>query len=89
MLRVVNMSMGGSVKEYEDDMERCAVARTLRNGTHRREWFEVSKAHWGKAMLSAPEILFVVTSSGVALPIECIGTETPVGFGRAIALWFV
>jgi subtilisin family serine protease len=62
-VRVVNMSWGSSVKEYEDGMEKCAIGKDIdeRKKTA-REWFEVEKNALEKAMLSAPEILFVAAA---------------------------
>jgi len=62
-VRVVNMSWGGSVKDYEDGMEKCAIGKDIeeRKSTA-REWFEVEKSALEKAMLSAPEILFVAAA---------------------------
>ena len=62
-VRVVNMSWGGSVKDYEDDMEKCAIGKDIEERKKTaREWFEVEKNALEKAMLSAPEILFVAAA---------------------------
>ena len=62
-VRVVNMSWGGSVKEYEDGMEKCAIGKDVEERKKTaREWFEVEKGALEKAMLSAPEILFVAAA---------------------------
>jgi subtilisin family serine protease len=62
-VRVVNMSWGGSVKNYEDDMEKCAIGKDIEDRKKTaREWFEVEKSALEKAMLSAPEILFVAAA---------------------------
>jgi subtilisin family serine protease len=62
-VRVVNMSWGGSVKEYEDGMEKCAIGKDLEERKKTaRDWFEVEKGALEKAMLSAPEILFVAAA---------------------------
>jgi subtilisin family serine protease len=62
-VRVVNMSWGGSVKNYEDGMEKCAIGKDVEERKHTaREWFEVEKGALENAMLSAPEILFVAAA---------------------------
>ena len=62
-VRVVNMSWGGSVKDYEDSMEKCAIGKDLQERRKTaREWFEIEKGALEKAMLSAPEILFVAAA---------------------------
>ncbi|MFY9727261.1 MAG: S8 family serine peptidase [Bryobacteraceae bacterium] len=62
-VRVVNMSWGGSVKDYEDDMEKCAIGKDVEERKKiAREWFEVEKGALEKAMLSAPDILFVAAA---------------------------
>jgi subtilisin family serine protease len=62
-VRVVNMSWGGSVKDYEDGMEKCAIGKDIEERKKTaREWFEVEKSALEKAMLSAPEILFVAAA---------------------------
>jgi len=62
-VRVVNMSWGGSVKDYEDGMEKCAIGKDIEERKKTaREWFEVEKGALEKAMLSAPEILFVAAA---------------------------
>jgi subtilisin family serine protease len=62
-VRVVNMSWAGSVKGYEDGMELCAIGKDIEERKHTaREWFEVFKSALEKAMLSAPEILFVAAA---------------------------
>jgi subtilisin family serine protease len=62
-VRVVNMSWGGSVKDYEDGMEKCAIGKDIEERKKTaREWFEIEKNALEKAMLSAPEILFVAAA---------------------------
>lgn len=62
-VRVVNMSWGGSVKEVEDGLEKCAIGKDIEERKKTaREWFEVEKSALEKAMLSAPEILFVAAA---------------------------
>jgi subtilisin family serine protease len=62
-VRVVNMSWGGSVRDYEDGMEKCNIGKDIdeRKATA-RVWFEIEKNSLEKAMLSAPEILFVAAA---------------------------
>jgi subtilisin family serine protease len=62
-VRVVNMSWGGSVKGYEDGMEKCGIGSDIQERKKTaREWFEIEKNALEKAMLSAPEILFVAAA---------------------------
>ncbi len=62
-VRVVNMSWGGSVQEYVDGLEKCGIGATVdeRKKTA-REYFDLEKNALEKAMLSAPEILFVAAA---------------------------
>lgn len=65
-VRVVNMSWGGSVKDYEDGLERCGAGKTVEERKQTaRELFEIDKRGLEKAFASAPEILFV-TAGGNA-----------------------
>jgi subtilisin family serine protease len=59
-IRIVNMSWGGSVKDYEDGLERCGIGKSVdeRKQTA-RELFDIEKRGLEKAFASAPEILFV------------------------------
>jgi subtilisin family serine protease len=59
-VRVVNMSWGGSVKDYEGGLELCGVGKSVdeRKQTA-RELFDIEKRGLEKAFASAPEILFV------------------------------
>ncbi len=62
-VRVVNMSWGGTVKDVEDGMEKCAIGKTIEERKKTaREWFEMQKGGLEKAMLSAPDILFVAAA---------------------------
>jgi subtilisin family serine protease len=62
-VRVVNMSWGGSVKDYEDGMEKCAMGKDVEERKKTaREWFEIEKNALQNAMLSAPGILFVAAA---------------------------
>jgi len=62
-VRVVNMSWGESVKELEDSLEKCGIAKNVEERKKTaREWFDVAKNALEKAMTSAPEILFVTAA---------------------------
>jgi subtilisin family serine protease len=62
-VRVVNMSWGGSVQEYEDGMEKCGIGKDIQERkSTAREWFEIEKSGLERALLSAPEILFVASA---------------------------
>ncbi|MBV9768243.1 MAG: S8 family serine peptidase [Bryobacterales bacterium] len=62
-VRVVNMSWGGSVKDYEDGLEKCGIGKDIQERkTSAREFFDIEKNALEKAMLSAPEILFVAAA---------------------------
>jgi hypothetical protein len=59
-VRIVNMSWGGSVKGYEDGLERCGMGKSADERKQMaREMFEIEKGGLEKAFASAPEILFV------------------------------
>jgi len=65
-VRIVNMSWGGSVKDYEDGMERCGMGKSVDERKQMaRELFDIDKHGLEKAFASAPEILFV-TAGGNA-----------------------
>lgn len=62
-VRVVNMSWGGSVKEFEGSMEKCAIGKnTDERKQLARQFFEIEKSSLERAMRSAPEILFVAAA---------------------------
>jgi subtilisin family serine protease len=62
-VRVVNMSWGGSVKEFEGGMEKCAIGKNTEERKQlARELFEIEKSALERAMRSAPEILFVAAA---------------------------
>jgi hypothetical protein len=82
-VRVVNMSWGGSVGDFESDLEKCGVGKSAdERKALAREYFEIQKGALTKAFSSAPEILFVTAAgnsnndasfvefvpSGIALP---------------------
>lgn len=59
-VRIVNMSWGGSVKEFEDGMERCGIGKSVDERKQMaRELFDIEKHGLEKAFAAAPEILFV------------------------------
>jgi subtilisin family serine protease len=62
-VRVVNMSWGGSVKGYEEDLELCNVGRTPdERKAIARDYFDTQKNALTKAMASAPDMLFVAAA---------------------------
>ena len=59
-VRVVNMSWGGSVKDYEDSLELCGIGKSVEKRKQAaRELFDIEKRGLEKAIASVPEILFV------------------------------
>ena len=62
-VRVVNMSWGGNVGEFESDLEQCGIGATpAERKALAREYFEIQKAALTRAFASAPEILFVTAA---------------------------
>lgn len=62
-VRVVNMSWGGSVKAFEEDLEKCNIGKTTdERKALARDYFEIQKNALTKAMASAPNILFVAAA---------------------------
>jgi hypothetical protein len=62
-VRVVNMSWGGSVGDFESDLEKCGIGKSAdERKALAREYFEMQKAGLTKAFSSAPEILFVTAA---------------------------
>jgi hypothetical protein len=62
-VRVVNMSWGGSVKAFEEDLEKCNIGKTTdERKALAREYFEIQKNALTTAMASAPNILFVAAA---------------------------
>ena len=62
-VRVVNMSWGGSVKDYEEQLELCNIGKTPEERKQTaRELFEIDKQGLTAAMASAPGILFVTAA---------------------------
>ncbi len=63
VVRVVNMSWGGDVKDYEHALELCGIGKTPdERKTIAREYFEREKSALTKAFASAPDILFVAAA---------------------------
>jgi subtilisin family serine protease len=61
--RVVNMSWGGSVGDFESDLEKCGIGKTAdERKALARQYFDVQKGALTKAFASAPEILFVTAA---------------------------
>ncbi len=62
-VRVVNMSWGGSVKDYEDALELCHIGKTPdERKAIARDYFDVEKNALTSAFASAPDILFVTAA---------------------------
>lgn len=62
-VRVVNMSWGGSIGDFETDLEKCGIGKTSdERKALAREYFDIQKASLTKAFASAPGILFVTAA---------------------------
>lgn len=62
-VRVVNMSWGDSVKQYENGLEMCGIGKTADERQQiARGYYDDHKAALVKAFNSAPEILFVAAA---------------------------
>ncbi len=62
-VRVVNMSWGGSVKDYENALELCNIGKTPdERKAIARDYFDIEKDALTKAFASAPDILFVTAA---------------------------
>ena len=62
-VRVVNMSWGGSVGDYEREIEMCGIGKNpAERKALAREYFDIEKASLIKAFASAPDILFVTAA---------------------------
>jgi hypothetical protein len=62
-VRVVNMSWGGSVNDFEGQLELCNIGKTPDDRKAiARELFEIQKSALTKAFASAPDILFVTAA---------------------------
>ena len=78
-VRVVNMSFGGSVSEYEHDLELCNLGKTVEERKAlAREYFDRENAAIRDAIASAPEILFV-TAAGNSNSDSTFAEFTPAG----------
>src|SRR5581483_6403672 len=62
-VRVVNMSWGESVRDFEHQMEQCGTGRnTDERKTLARQIYDIEKAGMEKAFRSAPDMLFVAAA---------------------------
>ena len=62
-VRVVNMSWGGTVKGFEEQLELCNIGKTPDERKKiAREYFDIQKNALIKAFSGAPEILFVTAA---------------------------
>jgi subtilisin family serine protease len=62
-VRVVNISWGGSVKDFEDALELCHMGKTPdERKAIARDYFDIQKTALTKAFASAPDILFVTAA---------------------------
>jgi subtilisin family serine protease len=62
-VRVVNMSWGGSVQDYENALEQCGIGKDPEERKKiAREYFDISRDALTRAIRSAPEILFVAAA---------------------------
>jgi len=78
-VRVVNMSWGGSVKDFEGDLELCGIGKTPdERKTLARKYFEIQKGALTKAFASAPDILFVA-AAGNANSDSTFAEQIPAG----------
>jgi subtilisin family serine protease len=78
-VRVVNMSFGGSVADYEHDLELCNIGKTVEERKKiAREYFDRENNAMRDAMASAPGILFV-TAAGNSNSDSTFGEVTPAG----------
>jgi subtilisin family serine protease len=60
---VVNMSWGGTVNEYEHQLEECGIGKTPdERKAMARELFETEKKALKEAMAGAPDVLFVAAA---------------------------
>jgi hypothetical protein len=77
--RVVNMSWGGTVNDYEHQLEECGIGKTPdERKALARELFETEKKALTEAMASAPDILFV-TAAGNSNQDASFAEDIPAG----------
>jgi subtilisin family serine protease len=78
-VRVVNMSWGGSVKDFEDALELCNIGKTPdERKSIARDYFDIQKDALTKAFASAPRILFV-TAAGNSNEDASFAEDIPAG----------
>jgi len=78
-VRVVNMSWGGSVKDYERALELCNIGKDPQERKAiAREYFDIAKNALTKAFASAPDILFV-TAAGNSNEDASFAEDIPAG----------
>jgi len=76
-VRVVNMSFGGSVGDYERELELCNLGKGVEDRkAMAREFFDRENGAMRDAMASAPEILFV-TAAGNSNSSAAFDETTP------------
>ena len=62
-VRVVNMSWGGSVQDYENELEQCGIGKDPEERKKiARVYFDIGRDALTSAIRSAPEILFVAAA---------------------------
>lgn len=85
-VRVVNMSWGTNVAEYERALELCGIgANTEERKKTARELFEIDKKGLYDAIASTPEILFVA-AAGNSNNDASFNEDVPASFGLANVL---
>ena len=76
-VRVVNMSFGGSIGDYERELELCSIGKTVEERKAlAREYFDRENGAMRDAIASAPEILFV-TAAGNSNSSAAFDETTP------------
>jgi subtilisin family serine protease len=66
-VRVVNMSWGTSLTEFEQGLEKCGIGKVAEERKKlARELFAIERTAFEKAVASAPEILFVAAAGNSA-----------------------
>jgi subtilisin family serine protease len=78
-VQVVNMSWGGSVSDYEHDLELCNIGKSIEERKKiARDYFDRENAALRDAMAGAPDILFI-TAAGNSNSDSTFGEFTPAG----------